>query len=113
MDFISVLYVVFLAIYAVIIGLVAPYVGIKSENYGSFVPTAIALITGALLWIIGTWVGLHYDQPWIWMIVMLLMPVGMWFGCGALDALREAGKLDGFKLSGKAESIHADGVSAD
>jgi len=113
MDFISVLYVVFIAIYAIILGLVAPYVNIKSDNYGSLVPTAVALVTGSLLWIIGTWVGLHDDQAWIWLIVMLLMPAGMWFGCRAIDHARESGKLEGFKLGGKTESVHADGVSAD
>jgi putative Mn2+ efflux pump MntP len=62
MDFISLLNVLFIVIYAGILGLVAPYVGIKSDNYGSLVPTALGVISGSLLWILGTWVGLHYDQ---------------------------------------------------
>jgi hypothetical protein len=92
MDFISLLNVLFIAIYAVILGLVAPYVGVKSENYGSLVPTALGVISGSLLWIIGTWVGLHYDQVWIWLIVMLGMPAAIWFGAKYIDKRREAGK---------------------
>lgn len=92
MDFISLLNVLFIVIYAGILGLVAPYVGIKSNNYGSYVPTAIAVVSGSVFWIIGTWAGLHYDQVWIWLIVMLLMPAATWFGAKFIDKRREAGK---------------------
>ena len=74
MDFISLLNVLFIVIYAGILGLVAPYVGVKSESYGSFVPTALGVISGSVLWILLTWAGLHYDEAWIWVIVMLGMP---------------------------------------
>lgn len=92
MDLISLLNVLFIVIYAGILGLVAPYVGVKSDNYGSYVPTALGVTSGALLWIIGTWAGLHYDQVWIWLIVMLGMPAAIWFGAKFIDKRREAGK---------------------
>ena len=88
MDFISLLYVLFIVIYAVILGLVAPYVGVKSENYGSLVPTALGLVSGSALWILLTWPGFHYDQAWIWVIVMLGMPAAMWFGAKFLEKKR-------------------------
>ncbi|CAB4617841.1 MAG: hypothetical protein F2599_01695 [Actinobacteria bacterium] len=90
MDFISLLNVLFIVIYAVILGLVAPYVGIKSESYGSLVPTALAVISGSALWILLTWVGLHYDEAWIWVIVMLGMPAAMWFGSKFIIAKRKS-----------------------
>ncbi|MFM6971307.1 MAG: hypothetical protein ACKOWH_01805 [Rhodoluna sp.] len=88
MDFIALLYVVFIVIYAVILGLVMPYVGLTSDRYGSFVPTAIGVVFGALLWGILTWTGLHYDQAWIWLLVMLLMPAAMWFGAKRIEHMR-------------------------
>jgi uncharacterized membrane protein YeaQ/YmgE (transglycosylase-associated protein family) len=90
MDIISIFYILFIVIYAAILGLVAPYVGIKSDNYGTLVPTALAIVGGSVLWILGTWVGLHYDQAWIWLIVMLGMPAAMWFGAKRIDQMREA-----------------------
>ncbi len=74
MDFISLLNILFIVIYAGILGLVAPYVGVKSEHYGSYVPTALAVTSGSVLWILLTWVGMPHDQVWIWLIVMLGMP---------------------------------------
>lgn len=90
MDIISIFYILFIVVYAAILGLVAPYVGIKSDNYGTLVPAALAVISGSLLWILGTWVGLHYDEAWIWLIVMLGMPVLMWFGARRIDHMRES-----------------------
>ena len=92
MDIISIFYILFIVVYAVILGLVAPYVGIKSDNYGTLVPTALAVIGGSLLWVLGTWAGLHYDQAWIWLIVMLGMPAAIWFGAKYIDKRRAAGK---------------------
>ena len=108
MDFISLLNVLFIVIYAGILGLVAPYVGVKSDNYGSFVPTAIGVVSGSLLWIIGTWAGLHYDQAWIWVIVMLAMPAAMWCGAKYIDRRRAAGKS--LKPSSKKDSSSNDDV---
>jgi uncharacterized membrane protein YfcA len=108
MDFISLLNVLFIVIYAGILGLVAPYVGIKSDNYGSFVPTSLGVISGSVLWILGTWVGLHYDQVWIWLIVMLGMPAAIWFGAKFIEKRREAGKS--LKFAAKKDSSANDDI---
>jgi lipopolysaccharide export LptBFGC system permease protein LptF len=79
----------FIVFYAVILGLVAPYVKITSDRYGSLVPSAIGLATGSLFWILLTWLGFSYVDGWIWTIVMLSMPVAMFFGSKALANKRE------------------------
>jgi hypothetical protein len=81
--------IAFLLVYTVILGLVAPYVGLKSEKYGSLVPAVSALIAGSLLWTVLTWVGMSHVEAWIWIIVMLAMPAAMWFGPKRLEALRK------------------------
>ena len=80
----------FVVAYGAILGLVAPYVGVKSKAYGSLVPTALAVASGSVLLAIFTWVGLHYDEAWIWLIVMLGMPAVMWFGANRIAKMREA-----------------------
>jgi hypothetical protein len=45
-----------------------------------------------VLWVLLTWLGFGYTDAWIWSIVMLGMPVAMFFGARALDKQRE--KLD-------------------
>jgi uncharacterized membrane protein YeaQ/YmgE (transglycosylase-associated protein family) len=82
----------FIVFYAAILGLVAPYVQIGSDRYGSFVPPVIGIATGSVLWVLLTWLGFGYTDGWIWSIVMLGMPVAMFFGSKALDKKRE--KLD-------------------
>jgi lipopolysaccharide export LptBFGC system permease protein LptF len=82
----------FIVFYAAILGLVAPYVQIGSDRYGSFVPPVIGIATGSVLWVLLTWLGFGYTDGWIWTIVMLGMPVAMFFGSKALDKKRE--KLD-------------------
>ena len=82
----------FIVFYAAILGLVAPYVQIGSDRYGSFVPPVIGLATGSVLWVLLTWIGFGYTDAWIWSIVMLGMPVAMFFGSKALEKQRE--KLD-------------------
>jgi uncharacterized membrane protein YeaQ/YmgE (transglycosylase-associated protein family) len=82
----------FIIFYAAILGLVAPYVQIGSDRYGSFVPPVIGIATGSVLWVLLTWLGFGYTDGWIWTIVMLGMPVAMFFGSKALDKKRE--KLD-------------------
>jgi hypothetical protein len=90
MNFVfGLLEVVFLVAYAVILGLVSPYVGLKSEKYGSLVPAAVAFAFGSLLWIILTWVGMSHTDGWIWIIVMVAMPAAMWFGPKQLEARRK------------------------
>ena len=111
MDFISLLNVLFIVIYALILGLVAPYIGVKSDHYGSLVPTALGVISGSLLWIIGTWAGLHYDQVWIWLIVMLGMPAAIWFGAKFIEKRRAAGKS--LKPSRKMSKKNSDSTADD
>jgi hypothetical protein len=82
----------FIVFYAAILGLVAPHVQIGSDRYGSLVPPTIGLATGSALWILLTWLGFGYTDGWIWSIVMLGMPVAMFFGSKALD--KQRGKLD-------------------
>ena len=62
---------------ALILGLVAPYLSAKSDEYGALVPPTIALVTGSAIWAILTWVGFKYSEAYIWVIVMVLMPVAM------------------------------------
>lgn len=78
----------FILVYAAILGMVAPFLGINVKAVGSLVPGAIALVFGAVAWALLTWVGLHYDQAWIWLIVMLGMPAAMVFGVRWLSAKR-------------------------
>ena len=82
----------FILVYAAILGLVAPYLGIDLKLIGSLVPGAIALVFGTLSWAALTWVGLPYDEAWIWLIVMLGMPAAIWFGAKYIDKRRAAGK---------------------
>lgn len=63
--------------YTAILGLVAPYIYAKSEEYGALLPPAVALITGSILWGALTWLGFKYTEGYIWVIVMVLMPVAM------------------------------------
>ena len=82
----------FIVFYASILGLVAPYVTLGSDRYGILVPPTIGLLAGSVLWILLTWLGFGYTDGWIWSIVMLSMPVAMFFGSKALD--KQRGKLD-------------------
>jgi uncharacterized membrane protein YeaQ/YmgE (transglycosylase-associated protein family) len=63
--------------YSVILGLVAPYINAKSEEYGWLLPPAIALATGSILWIVLTWLGFKYEEAYIWAIIMVVMPLVM------------------------------------
>ena len=65
---------------------------IDVKKIGSLVPGAIALTKGALTWAVLTWCGMHYDQAWIWLIVMLGMPAAIWFGAKFIEKRRAAGK---------------------
>ncbi len=80
--------IAFLLIYAVLLGLVFPYVGLKDERYGLFVPTAIATVFGAVVWSILIWLGFKDTEAWIWIITMATMPVAAWFGTKRLAKLR-------------------------
>jgi hypothetical protein len=88
----------FIVFYAGVLALVAPAVKINSDQYGSFVPTAISLSTGSFLWILLTVLGFGYTDAWIWTIVMVAMPVAMYFGPKFLESKRE--KKDQLTLLG-------------
>jgi NADH:ubiquinone oxidoreductase subunit 3 (subunit A) len=79
----------FIVFYAAILALVAPAVKITSDRYGSFVPATIALSTGAFLWLLLTVLGFGYTDGWIWSIVMVAMPVAMYFGSKLLATKRQ------------------------
>ena len=80
----------FILVYSAILGLVAPYLGLNTKAMGSLVPGAIALVKGAAAWAVLTWCGMHYDQAWIWIIVMLAMPTAMVIGVRYLGKRRAA-----------------------
>lgn len=80
----------FIVFYTAVLGVVAPYVKITSDRYGSLVPPVIGLATGAVIWVVLTWLGFSYVEGWIWTIVMLSMPLAMFFASKALAKKREA-----------------------
>jgi uncharacterized membrane protein YeaQ/YmgE (transglycosylase-associated protein family) len=86
----------FIVFYGAILGLVAPYVALGSDRYGILIPPAIGLVGGSVLWIALTWLGFAYTDGWIWSIVMVSMPVIMFFGSKAIESQRE--KLDAQQL---------------
>jgi len=75
--------------YTGILALVAPLVIPKKDQFGKLVPAGIAAVTGGVLWLILTWAGFHYDEAWIWFIVMLAMPAAMYFGSVYLANTRQ------------------------
>jgi hypothetical protein len=80
----------FILVYAAILGLVAPYLGIDVKLIGSLVPGAIAVVAGSIIWAVLTWAGLHYDEAWIWLVAMLGMPAAMVIGVRRISAKRAA-----------------------
>jgi L-cystine uptake protein TcyP (sodium:dicarboxylate symporter family) len=66
-----------IAFYAAILGLVAPYIYARSEEYGALLPPAIALAVGSVLWGALTWLGFKYTEGYIWVIIMVVMPLVM------------------------------------
>lgn len=80
----------FILVYAAILGLVAPYLGIDVKLIGSLVPGAIAVVAGSIIWAVLTWAGLHYDEAWIWLVAMLGMPAAMFIGVRRISAKRAA-----------------------
>lgn len=92
-------------IYAALLALVAPFVLPKSDFYGKFVPFSIALGFGSIIWIALTWIGFSYVDAWIWLIVMLTMPLAAWLGTSYLHKTRmaqEQQNLEQLRLRGKA-----------
>lgn len=85
------------AFYAGILALVAPYVFLTNDFVGKLVPFGVALVVGSALWIAFTWLGFSHSEPWIWFIVMLGMPVGVWFGVRVIQNKRK--KLEDEQLA--------------
>ena len=82
--------VLFLAVYAGILGMVAPYVIGRNEDYGVVIPGAASLVGGLLIWVILVWCGMPVTNAFTWIIVMFLMPVIMWFAARRLAKMRDA-----------------------
>lgn len=72
--------IAFILVYGSLLGLMAPYIIAGKENYGVLLAPAIALVYGFVTWTICTWIGLSYNDFWIWAITMLGMPAAMIFG---------------------------------
>ena len=86
-------------IYAVILGLVAPYITANSEKYGVLLPPTIALVTGSVLWGALTWLGMGYTDAWIWIIVMVAMPISMIFFSRRVAKSRDAAEEEALMLA--------------
>jgi hypothetical protein len=110
--------VAFLLIYAAMLAAVTPYVTGDNESYGTLVPGAAAIATGAVLWSVLTWLGLPDTDGWIWSLTMILMPVGMGFALKYYARFRGQGKL-GFvdqvaeSLTGSSKSSTDEGNAED
>ena len=74
--------------YAIILGLVAPYIHARSEEYGALLAPSVALATGAILWAGLTWLGFSYKEGYIWVICMVLMPLVMIVVSGRVASAR-------------------------
>lgn len=88
LTFLAVAAVIF--VYAALLGLVAPYLGIAGEHFGELVAGAAAFISGLVLSLVLTLTGLPFDNAWFWIVVMLLMPAAMWLVPNWLEKRREA-----------------------
>lgn len=86
-------------IYAVILGLVAPYITVHSEKYGVLLPPTIALVTGSALWSVLTWLGMGYTDAWIWIIVMVAMPIVMMIVANRVARSRDAAEEEAMMLA--------------
>jgi hypothetical protein len=76
-------------LYTLVLGLVAPYISAHSEKYGVLVPPTIALTTGSVLWSGLIWLGFGTQDGWLWLIVMLAMPLVMIFVSSRLASARD------------------------
>ncbi|MFM1845286.1 MAG: hypothetical protein RI917_604 [Actinomycetota bacterium] len=97
--------ILIIALYGLLLALVAPFVLPPSDHYGKAVPAAISLVAGSVIWLVLTWLGFSYQQAWIWFAVMLGMPLIGWFGTRYLDKLRQKNeqlRLAAIRSGGKA-----------
>jgi len=90
---------VVVVIYALILGLVAPYISVHSEKYGALLPPAIGLAIGSVLWAVLIWVGLPNSNAWLWMIIMVLMPVAMIIGANRIAKMRDDQQAEELRLN--------------
>lgn len=88
-------------LYAIILGLVAPYITVHSNKYGALVPPAIAMVTGGVLFSILTWVGMRYTDAWIWLIVMVAMPIVMMFAASRIAKMRDRAEEEAIALASR------------
>ena len=102
-----------IVVYAAILGLAAPYVNVRSLDYGQLVPSALALNAGALLWGILIWTNIGTANAWTWIIVMLAMPAAMAIGANRLAAARrraDALELEKIKTAKTGSAVAAEDV---
>ena len=78
----------FILVYGSLLGLMSPYLLAGKENYGVLVAPALSLIFGFGAWTLLTWVGLSYNDLWIWLITMIGMPIVMVLGVRLIRARR-------------------------
>ncbi len=71
-------------LYTLVLGLVAPYISAHSEKYGALVPPTIALTTGSIIWSALIWLGVGTQDGWLWLIIMIAMPLVMVFASARL-----------------------------
>ena len=93
-------YIAFVVIYGLLLGLLAPYIlGDNREGYGMLVAPGVAITSGVLLWSVFTWVGLSPNDAWIWLLVMLAMPVAVWFGVHRIVKIRLVHEEEAIKFA--------------
>ena len=93
----EIVFIAFIVIYGVVLGLMAPYLITGKQNYGALVGYALPIVFGLIFYVLLTWVGLKNDEAWIWLIVMLGMPAVMIFGLRFINARRS--KEDALAIS--------------
>ena len=76
-------------LYTLVLGLVAPYISAHSEKYGALVPPTIALPTGSIIWSVLIWLGAGTQDGWLWLIIMVVMPLVMVFASARLAKARD------------------------
>ena len=76
-------------LYTLVLGLVAPYISAHSEKYGALVPPTIALTTGSIIWSVLICLGVGTQDGWLWLIIMLAMPLVMVFASARLASARD------------------------
>lgn len=76
-------------LYTLVLGLVAPYISAHSEKYGALVPPTIALTSGSIIWSVLIWLGVGTQDGWLWLIIMVVMPLVMVFASARLAKARD------------------------